>query len=142
MLNEFYATQTTSPPTRTTTVTAIPVRLDMIAAEIAPGPGQYDQKTLRVELKQEIKKCLSTIRSEEGCMEEVISSFLRGQVRLGLSYCKAIVKVSDKCLPKIFPSNPLFSPLIKNFCDRLVPITPASPRRVSPTFTSNKIGPN
>ncbi|KAF6158058.1 hypothetical protein GIB67_014852 [Kingdonia uniflora] len=128
MLNGFCATQTPSPPASTTTVTTIPIRSDVIDAEIAPGPIEYDQKALTVKLEPEIKECLSTIRSVEGCIEEVISSFLSTQVRLiGQSCCKAIVKVSDKCLPKIFPSNPLFPPLIKNFCGRLVPIASASP---------------
>ncbi|KAF6136486.1 hypothetical protein GIB67_035045 [Kingdonia uniflora] len=124
MLNGFCATQAPSPPasTTTTTSTTIPIRSDMIVAEIAPGPIEYDQKALTVKLGPEIKECLSTIRSVEGCME-IISSFLSAQVRLiGPSCCKAIVKLSDKCLPKIFPSNPLFPPLIKNFCGRLVPI--------------------
>ncbi|KAF6158059.1 hypothetical protein GIB67_014853 [Kingdonia uniflora] len=97
MLNGFCTTQAPSLPASTTT---IPIRSDVIVTEIAPGPIKYDQKALTVKLGPEIKECLSTIQSVEGCMEEIISSFLSAQVRLiGPSCCKAIAKsVTNACL--------------------------------------------
>ncbi|CAI9094948.1 OLC1v1030786C1 [Oldenlandia corymbosa var. corymbosa] len=61
--------------------------------------------------------CLQAVLGTEGCVQELVSSFLSLQPRfLGPECCKASVTVDDNCWPKIFPLNPFFPPLLKSFC--------------------------
>ncbi|CAI9100903.1 OLC1v1038093C1 [Oldenlandia corymbosa var. corymbosa] len=72
--------------------------------------------------------CLQSVIGTDGCVQEVVSSFLSLQPRfLGPQCCRASITVDDNCWPKIFPLNPFFPPLLKSFCaSQLPPTTPPS----------------
>ncbi|KAF8393117.1 hypothetical protein HHK36_021358 [Tetracentron sinense] len=82
---------------------------------------------------------LASLQTIEGCVEEVLTSFLSNKVGLiGPKFCQAITKISENCWPKIFPLNPLFPPLLKDYCARLA--TPGPTQRISSrkiTITTN-----
>ncbi|KAL3532270.1 hypothetical protein ACH5RR_005791 [Cinchona calisaya] len=75
--------------------------------------------------------CLQAVVSTQGCIEELVTSFLSLQSRiLGPECCKALIGVDDNCWPKIFPLNPFFPPLLKSFCTGIANqplIPPAAP---------------
>ncbi|KAH7574342.1 hypothetical protein JRO89_XS03G0284500 [Xanthoceras sorbifolium] len=74
-----------------------------LAAEPAPGfPPLFEQDP-------DAMKCLSTLQSVQGCVQEVITSFLSHQVQLiGPACCKSLNEVDDKCWPRVFPFDPFF----------------------------------
>lgn len=73
------------------------------------------------QLEQDIAKFQSSLKSIDGCILEIHGSLSKRKFDLSSPACyKAITDVSDKCWPKMFPLNPLFSPLLKNSC---APIT-------------------
>ncbi|KAH7574351.1 hypothetical protein JRO89_XS03G0285400 [Xanthoceras sorbifolium] len=65
----------------------------------------------------ELQKCWAAITSAPGCIMEIYGSLLSGQiVSVGPVCCAAITQVSENCWPMMFPANPFFPPLLKNFC--------------------------
>ncbi|KAK1550324.1 hypothetical protein Q3G72_017265 [Acer saccharum] len=81
----------------------------------------------------DVMQCLSTLQSVQGCVQEIITSFLSHQVQLiGPACCKALNKVDDKCWPKVFPFDPFFPPLLKNYCATVLSGGGASPTPTSP----------
>ncbi|KAF8393118.1 hypothetical protein HHK36_021359 [Tetracentron sinense] len=104
-------------------------------ASIEPS---YDQVDL-FGLDPEIGQCLASLQTIEGCVEEVLTSFLSNQVGfIGPKCCQAITKIGENCWPKIFPLNPLFPPLLKDYCAHLV--APGPTQRISSrkiTITTN-----
>ncbi|KAI5679626.1 hypothetical protein M9H77_00853 [Catharanthus roseus] len=67
--------------------------------------------------------CLVSFVNTQGCIQELIASFLSLQVHLlGPQCCKAAMAIDDNCWPKIFPLNPLFPPEVKNYCATIVPL--------------------
>ncbi|CAL9243435.1 unnamed protein product [Arabidopsis halleri] len=44
---------------------------------------------------------------------------------VGPTCCKAFTEVDAKCWPKMFPLNPLFPPLLKDGCSRIISGAPA-----------------
>ncbi|KAI5679625.1 hypothetical protein M9H77_00852 [Catharanthus roseus] len=67
--------------------------------------------------------CLVSFVNTQGCIQELIASFLSLQVHLiGPQCCKAAMAIDDNCWPKIFPLNPLFPPEIKNYCATIIPL--------------------
>ncbi|CAI9089655.1 OLC1v1024269C1 [Oldenlandia corymbosa var. corymbosa] len=71
--------------------------------------------------------CLQAVIGTDGCVQEVVSSFITLQPRiLGPQCCRASITVDDGCWPKIFPLNPFFPPLLKSFCVSQLHL-PASP---------------
>ncbi|KAK2635951.1 hypothetical protein Ddye_030743 [Dipteronia dyeriana] len=68
----------------------------------------------------EVVKCLSTLHNVKGCFQEIITSFLSHQVKLiGPACCEALNEVDDKCWPKLFPFDPFFPTLLKNYCAKV-----------------------
>ncbi|KAK2635950.1 hypothetical protein Ddye_030742 [Dipteronia dyeriana] len=85
----------------------------------------------------DVVKCLSTLQSVKGCVQEIITSFLSLQVKLiGPACCVAVNEVDDKCWPKLFPFDPFFPPLLKNYCTKVVS-GGASPTPTPPTKVLN-----
>ncbi|KAL5727029.1 hypothetical protein ACHQM5_000265 [Ranunculus cassubicifolius] len=71
------------------------------------------------------RKCLLSLSSTLGCADELISSYLSNQFRLiSPKCCKAVTKISQNCLPKIFPFSTLFSTVVQNFCRNFVHLKP------------------
>ncbi|OVA19187.1 Prolamin-like domain [Macleaya cordata] len=71
------------------------------------------------------KKCLSSLQSVEGCIEEVFGSLISFQFRLpGRACCKAVTEISDNCWSKLLPLNPFMNPLLKGYCANIVQVAP------------------
>ena len=67
--------------------------------------------------------CMASIRGTEGCVQAIMTSFLRAQIQqIGSACCRAFLNVSDNCWLKMFPYNPSFPPLVtspplvKSYC--------------------------
>jgi len=62
-------------------------------------------------------QCLLSIVNIPGCLTQVYGSLTNGQFSIiGSSCCNAISKIEENCLSKLFPSNPIFAPLLNNSC--------------------------
>ncbi|KAF8391090.1 hypothetical protein HHK36_023390 [Tetracentron sinense] len=100
---------------------------------VALGQASLEPSNKQVDffgLDPEIGQCLASLQIVEGCIEEVLTSFLSFQVGLlGPKCCSAIIKISETCWPKIFPLNPLFPPMLKDYCAHLA--TPGPTQRIS-----------
>ena len=52
-----------------------------------------------------------------GCLTQVFGSLVNGQFSIiGSSCCKAISEIEGNCLSNLFPSNPIYAPLLNNSC--------------------------
>ncbi|OVA19192.1 Prolamin-like domain [Macleaya cordata] len=70
-------------------------------------------------------KCLSSLRSVEGCIEEVLGSLISFQFRLpGRACCKAVTDISENCWSKLLPLNPFMNPLLRGYCANIVQVAP------------------
>ncbi|KAM7254966.1 hypothetical protein ACFE04_020207 [Oxalis oulophora] len=75
-----------------------------------------------IPLLPDVTKCLSSVKSVEGCIIEIEKSFFSGKIDIiGPACCKAITKITDNCWPKLFPLSPLFPQLLKGFCAKASP---------------------
>ncbi|KAK0574659.1 hypothetical protein LWI29_026830 [Acer saccharum] len=89
---------------------------------IAPGLAAEPEFPPLFGQDPNVAKCLSTLQSVQGCVQEIITSFLSHQVKLiGPACCKALNEVDDNCWPKVFPLDPFFPTLLKNYCATVVP---------------------
>ena len=62
-------------------------------------------------------QCLSSLADIPGCLTQVFGSLVNGQFSIiGSSCCKAISEIEGNCLSNLFPSNPVFAPLLNNSC--------------------------
>ncbi|XP_030949901.1 uncharacterized protein LOC115973804 [Quercus lobata] len=62
-------------------------------------------------------QCLSSLTDVPECLTQVFGSLVNGQFSIiGSSCCKAIAEIEGSCLSKLFPSNPIFAPLLNNSC--------------------------
>ncbi|KAK7840967.1 hypothetical protein CFP56_016051 [Quercus suber] len=62
-------------------------------------------------------QCLSSLVGIPGCLTQVFGSLVNGQFSIiGSSCCKAISEIEGNCLSNLFPSNPIFAPLLNNSC--------------------------
>ncbi|KAJ4708914.1 ECA1 gametogenesis related family protein [Melia azedarach] len=62
-------------------------------------------------------KCWQSLRSIPGCFREIYGSLSHGQIgKIGPFCCSTINQVNDSCWPQMFPMNPFFPSLLKNFC--------------------------
>ncbi|KAG7534173.1 Prolamin-like domain [Arabidopsis thaliana x Arabidopsis arenosa] len=74
----------------------------------------------------DLTKCWSSLINIQGCHVEIIKSILTGKFEnVGPTCCKAFTEVDAKCWPKMFPLNPLFPPLLKDGCSRIISGAPA-----------------
>ncbi|EFH42264.1 predicted protein [Arabidopsis lyrata subsp. lyrata] len=74
----------------------------------------------------DLTKCWSSIFNVQGCNIEILKSALTGKFEnVGPTCCKAFTELDAKCWPKIFPLNPLFPPLLKDGCSRIMAGAPA-----------------
>ncbi|KAI3858562.1 hypothetical protein MKX03_005610 [Papaver bracteatum] len=74
----------------------------------------------------EIEKCWSTLADIEGCSAEILNFLFTFQLRLGPACCKAIISLSETCLPAVFsydwgwgrgiPFNPAYPNVVKGYC--------------------------
>ena len=63
------------------------------------------------------RQCLSSLVGIPGCLTQVFGSLVNGQFSIiGSSCCKAISEIEGNCLSNLFPSNPVFAPLLNNSC--------------------------
>jgi len=61
-----------------------------------------------------------------------LNLFLSGKFEnVGPTCCKAFTEVDAKCWPKMFPLNPLFPPLLKDGCSRIIS---GAPTHTKPQF--------
>lgn len=68
---------------------------------------------------QLVDNCLSTIGDIPGCVQEVITSFLTFQIRIGPQCCRALLDVEDNCWSQVFPLLTSSFPLcLRSFCTR------------------------
>ena len=68
---------------------------------------------------QLLGNCLSTIGDIPGCVEEVITSILTIQIRIGPQCCRAVLDVEDNCWGQVFPLITSTFPLsIRRYCTR------------------------
>ncbi|KAI3964963.1 hypothetical protein MKW92_027517 [Papaver armeniacum] len=76
---------------------------------------------------QVLGECLfSKLRSVEQCEKEVVMFFTTLQVQtVGKSCCKAIIDITEGCWSSIFPFNPFFPSLLKNYCMPLLAFPPS-----------------
>ncbi|PIA33094.1 hypothetical protein AQUCO_04200094v1 [Aquilegia coerulea] len=96
-----------------------------IASDIKPEDASLDTFELA---DPNVGKCLASFQTTQGCTQEIISSFFSFQVRLlGPSCCKALTSIDSNCWPKLFPFNPFFPPLLKNYCTSQLPKANPSP---------------
>ncbi|KAK2661349.1 hypothetical protein Ddye_007882 [Dipteronia dyeriana] len=64
----------------------------------------------------ELQKCWAALMSAPSCVMEIYSSLFSDQIgKIGPFCCAAITQVSENCWPKMFPVNPFFPPLLKEF---------------------------
>ncbi|KAI9191849.1 hypothetical protein LWI28_014460 [Acer negundo] len=103
-----------------------------LAAEVLPAaaglPPLFSQDP-------DILNCLSTLQAVQGCVQEIIASFFSHQVQLiGPACCKTLNEVDDKCWPKVFPFDPFFPPLLKNYCTNVIAGGGASSTPPTPTL--------
>ncbi|KAB1208944.1 hypothetical protein CJ030_MR6G001697 [Morella rubra] len=64
-----------------------------------------------------IERCWSPLTTIEGCIADIYGSLSNSNFgAISPACCKAISQVDDNCWPKMFPFNPLFSPLLKSIC--------------------------
>ncbi|CAL9243484.1 unnamed protein product, partial [Arabidopsis halleri] len=74
----------------------------------------------------DLAKCWSSLINIQGCEVEIFKSVLTGKIEnVGPTCCKAFTEVDAKCWPKMFPLNPLFPPLLKDGCSRIIAGAPA-----------------
>ncbi|KAI3900625.1 hypothetical protein MKW92_016405 [Papaver armeniacum] len=96
-----------------------PTQLDTIQisglfSPLLPGPYNPD-----------IEKCWSTLADIEGCKAEILNFLFTFQLRLGPACCKAIIDLSETCLPAVFawgggiPFNPAYPNVIKGYCESI-----------------------
>ncbi|WMV40400.1 hypothetical protein MTR67_033785 [Solanum verrucosum] len=90
---------------------------------LLPGSeGQVDNV-----LFPDISKCVASVLNVPGCVEEIITSFLRTQLQLiGPQCCKSILDIHDSCWPKIFPFSSLFPLTLRSFCSIQGSLPPTS----------------
>ena len=89
----------------------------------APGLASVTFENPLIEGGQDpdVAKCLSTLESVHGCVQEVITAFLSLKVNLiGNACCKAFNEVDTNCWPKVFPFDPFFPPLLQSYCTTIV----------------------
>ncbi|RZC73281.1 hypothetical protein C5167_048761 [Papaver somniferum] len=97
-----------------------PTQLDTVGIpELFPPilPGPYNP---------DIGKCWSALVDIEGCKAEILNFLFTFQLRLGPACCKAIIDLSETCLPAVFsydwgwgigiPFNPAYPNVIKGYC--------------------------
>jgi len=80
----------------------------------------------------DLAKCWSSLLNIQGCNIEIFKSVLTGKFEnVGSTCCKAFTEVDAKCWPKMFPLNPLFPPLLKDGCSRIIS---GAPTHTKPQF--------
>ncbi|KAK7834295.1 hypothetical protein CFP56_024730, partial [Quercus suber] len=68
-------------------------------------------------LSRENGQCLSSLVDIPRCLTQVFGSLVNGQFSIiDSSCCKAISEIEGNCLSNLFPSNPIFTPLLNNSC--------------------------
>ncbi|KAI3982431.1 hypothetical protein MKX01_041269 [Papaver californicum] len=76
---------------------------------------------------QVLGECLfSRLRSVEQCEKEVLTFSTTLHVQsIGKSCCKAVTDITEGCWSSVFPFNPFFPSLLKNYCMPLLAFTPS-----------------
>ncbi|KAI9191409.1 hypothetical protein LWI28_008155 [Acer negundo] len=89
----------------------------LVPTGLAQPPFRLIPGLLPIPPVPELQKCWAALTSAPGCVMEIYSSLLNGQIgKIGPVCCAAITQVSENCWPKMFPLNPFFPPLLKEFC--------------------------
>ncbi|KAM3269419.1 hypothetical protein P3S67_030301 [Capsicum chacoense] len=85
---------------------------------LLPGSGN--------DLFPDISKCLASVLNVPGCVEEILTSFLKVQLRLiGPQCCQATLEIEDSCWPKILPFSSIFPLTLKSYCSIQGSLPPA-----------------
>ncbi|MCL7049181.1 hypothetical protein MKW94_025384 [Papaver nudicaule] len=77
-------------------------------------------------LNPDIEKCWSTLVDIEGCKAEILNFLVTFELQLGPACCKAIIGLSETCLPAVFssswgwgrgiPFNPRYPNIVNGYC--------------------------
>ncbi|XP_026380413.1 uncharacterized protein LOC113275181 [Papaver somniferum] len=102
------------------------IRIPGLFPPLLPGP-----------YSPEIEKCWSTLVDIEGCNAEILNFLFTFQLRLGPACCKAIIDLSETCLPAVFssvsgwgigiPFNPAYPNVIKSYCASITGVKQSPP---------------
>ncbi|CAH8388238.1 unnamed protein product [Eruca vesicaria subsp. sativa] len=73
----------------------------------------------------DLVKCWSSLFNIEGCVLQISNSILSDKFEnLEATCCKAFSSLDANCWSQMFPLNPLFPPILKENCARIVPNPP------------------
>ena len=98
---------------------------------LLPGPGAAFPD-IQISFP-DISKCLASVLNVPGCVEEILTSFLKVQFRLiGPQCCKAALEIEDSCWPKILPFSSIFPLTLKSFCSIQGSLPPPIPQPLDP----------
>ncbi|KAJ4704987.1 ECA1 gametogenesis related family protein [Melia azedarach] len=115
-------------------VACIAILVSTGLAQFKPAPPFFQIPGLLPPPVEGADKCWESLKSIAGCFREIEESLSHGQIgKIGPLCCSAINQVNDSCWPKMFPLNPFFPPLLKNFC--VVP----SPQVAARTNAASKV---
>ncbi|KAI9192131.1 hypothetical protein LWI28_018658 [Acer negundo] len=96
--------------------TLVPLMLIMACTAMLVPAGQAQIPGLLSPMP-ELQKCWAALAGTQGCLIEIYTYFMSGQIgKIGSVCCATIAQVSKECWPKMFPINPLFPPLLKTAC--------------------------
>ncbi|KAI9126046.1 hypothetical protein K1719_003464 [Acacia pycnantha] len=72
------------------------------------------------EWDQDLQQCWSSLRSIQGCVEDIFFALLSGNFsKLRHDCCQTIESIAMDCWLKMFPWNPTFPTLLLNSCKNL-----------------------
>ncbi|KAK3133633.1 hypothetical protein QOZ80_6AG0539060 [Eleusine coracana subsp. coracana] len=63
--------------------------------------------------------CWKSILASENCVDDILESLAKLELRVSKVCCSVLEKIGDKCILDAFssfPFNPLFPPLVKQVC--------------------------
>lgn len=85
----------------------------------------------------QVNDCLSAITDIPGCFQEVITSFLTFQIKIGPECCKALLDIEDNCWRTLFPLiTSQFPSLVKTFCTTSPPPHPHNLQSLSADYST------
>ncbi|KAI9192344.1 hypothetical protein LWI28_021457 [Acer negundo] len=104
----------------------LPLMLIVVCMAILVPTGQAQIPGLLPPVP-ELQKCWAALAGTPGCLMEIYTYFLGGQIgKIGPVCCATIAQVSEDCWPKMFPINPFFPLLLKTACAAPSPTSPGA----------------
>ncbi|KAK4729213.1 hypothetical protein R3W88_022201 [Solanum pinnatisectum] len=122
----------TSVYTYTLIFLCISIKISPSISQLLRGGGLLPSSEGQVDnvLFRDISKCVASVLNVSGSVEEIITSFLRTQLRLiSPQCCKVVLDIHYSCWLKIFPFSSLFPLTFKRFCSIQGSLPPTSSPR-------------